>query len=346
MEVSERDTVMALAAHMLEHSDSSTGQTPPDTSCTRKNITLALPVSRCLKHGGSAAWMHSRQDDIRIPRKMVQAIVSQGCCPVQLQMILRRALHNVDDLVFAGETMVSGSLAALDYECLVQVAEWLTFPERLACRTSARASVHWVMPVDCGATNLWLTALDATRKQLGEMTALEVQRRRSEFEQQTRRVADQLSGIIRNQATLSARCNSLETRCDSLGAKVDATEAKLARMQAKIVRLEKHARKAIEEQQVLKDITVQQQERIFTLQHRDTSVLQDVIWEQEDVIGQLQQQIPRHLSGELCQSTTQQEDCPDQAAGRMAAVASVRMAARRPATPGGIPPPPKQRRLK
>lgn len=345
MEVSERDMVMALAANMLDQSDNSTGQTPPDTDCTRKSITLALPVSQCSKHGGSAACLHGSQDDIRIPRKTIQAVLSQGCCPVQLHMILRRALHNPDSITIARETTVSGSLAVLDSECLVQVAEWLTFPERLACRTSARASVHWVMPVESGATNLWLTALDATRRQLGEIAVLETQRRRLEFEQQTHRVAEQLSGIIRNQATLSTRCNSLETRCDSLGAKVDATEAKLARMQARIVQLEKHSRKAIEDQQFLKDITVQQQEKIFALQHRDTSVLQDVIWQQEDLINQLQQQVPKHLSGELCQSTTQQEDCPDQAPGRVAAVAAVRSAARRPEASGSMPPS-KQRRLK
>lgn len=345
MEDSERDMVMGLAANMLDQSDSSTGQTPPDTSYTTKSITLALPVSRCSEHGGSAACSPGRQDDIRISRKTIQAVLSQGCCPVQLHMILRRALHSPDSIAIAKETMVSGSLAVLDCECLMQVAECLTFPERLACRTTARASVHWVMPVECGATNLWLTALDATRTQLGEIAVQENQRRRSELEQQTHRVAEQLSGIIRNQSTLSARCNSLETRCDSLGAKVDATEAKLARMQARIQQLEKHARKLTEHEQVLKDITVHQQEKICALQQRDTSLLQDVVWQQEDLINRLQQQIPQHLSGELCQSTTQQEDCPDQAPGRVAAVAAVRAAARRPETSRSMPPS-KQRRLK
>lgn len=195
------DRLMDLAAYVLDQPGSSTSPLAPagsptsnEIASTIKCMTVTTPAPYCLQHGGSTACLHSGQDDVRIPRKMVQAVLSQGCCPVQLHMLLRRAVQRSDNALIPSETITFGSLGVLGVECLVQIFQLLTFPEHLACRASARAFILWVMPVDCGTCNLWLTALDATRRRLKEEASLAIhiqQQQQTQWRQQLEQQARQ-----------------------------------------------------------------------------------------------------------------------------------------------------------
>lgn len=135
---------------------------------------------------------------ISISKKLLNDVISQGCCPVQLDITLRRTLHGQDRPCQLSHGIGLAGFADVLESCTGQIADQLSFHEQLVFRACSLQLLQRSNTTAKGKS-LWGLAFHAFRRHLQRRTERECQQYRAaaiQFGQESQRLIQEIQENI------------------------------------------------------------------------------------------------------------------------------------------------------
>jgi len=247
-------------------------------ACTGKSVSIFVPARQV----HSQKQLHEASpEEVKIPKALLLAVVSQGCCPVQLSFMLHRALDGAGAVDFH-EMPMSGSLGVLDRRCLGEIAEFLPLPDRLAFRSGGQKTLQVAVPLNSDGADVWRLALQFTRGKMREKAKRDLQKFKDEVVAETHgfreRLVEETEGFRQR----------LRTETANLDVRIAAVEARTENMVNKVTKLENQVSRDEETLATTVKLICQFKRRIKELEQQDAQM---IIWQQQELIADLQQKL-------------------------------------------------------
>jgi len=281
----------------------SVAETPTSSVCDKprlgKSVNFFVPAGRNQKNSRLLHDVASPDDEVKVSKALLQAVVAQGCCPVQLTLMLHRALAGAKSVEFK-ELPMSGILGFLDRHSLGEISEFLPFRERLDFRMCSQKTLQVALPLNSDGGHLWRLALQVTRGSMREKAKQDLESFKAEVEAETRDFRDRLM-----EQTEGFR-DQLRTETANLGTRIAAVEARTEGIQMKVTTLENRVCRDEETLAASVRLISQLRRKVSEFQKQDA---QCIIREQETIIADLQRQLREQERAKALQCQTPSPAC-------------------------------------